>query len=61
MPYDGLSDQESLVLAIFRYGLALNAYEVAVQLGFPLPDVIRICWRLVSIGILDPGAIGDLV
>lgn len=60
MPEHGLSDQESLVLAIFRYGLALNAYEVAVQLGCPLPDIIGICWRLVSIGFLDPGAMLDV-
>lgn len=52
MPEDQLSDRESLVLALFRYGLAVDADDVAQQLRTNPVEAARICQRLELVGVI---------
>lgn len=52
MPEDQLSDRESLVLALFRYGLVVDANDVAQQLRTDPVEAAQICQRLERVGVL---------
>lgn len=52
MPEDLLTDRESFVLALFRYGLAATASDAQELLGAQLGEVLRICRTLAEAGLL---------
>lgn len=54
MHEETLSDRESLVLAVFRYGLATNPEEAAAHLRSQIGEIVAICRRLDALGLLSP-------
>jgi hypothetical protein len=47
-----LTDRESLVLALFRYGLAATPDEVVTILGAQRGEVRQICRSLARVGLM---------
>lgn len=52
MPERKLTDQEALVLALFRYGLALTPEDVAQHLHADIGEIVRVCHSLALAGLL---------
>ena len=53
MPEEQLDDRESLILAVFRYGLASTADEVAQHLHADPLEVATICRTLARAGLIN--------
>jgi len=57
METSDLTDRQALVLALFRYGLASTAEDVAQELKVGVQEAMTICRRLARAGLIHAAAV----